>query len=159
VLLRWTMNDNRIGAMSLEGLLATLGSDAPTPGSGAAGALALALAAACASKALAITAKHRALSADLVDAGRSIAHLLEAAVDGADADAIHFKKYLQQRSSATAEELRQTDHCLLDLCVALGELIDRVSADIHPIVAGDIAAARALVTAAAAIHRRNEATI
>ena len=151
------MSDNRIGAMPVETLVAKLGSDAITPGSGAAGALALALAAACAGKALAITAKHRPLSDTLVEAARSIAQLQEAALRGADDDADHFKEFLRHRSAETANELRQTDRGLLALCASLNEIVDQICADIHPIVAGDITAARALVEAASAIHRGNTA--
>jgi formiminotetrahydrofolate cyclodeaminase len=151
------MSDDRIGAMPIETLVARLGSDAIAPGSGAAGALALALAAACASKALAITAKHRPLSGDLVEAARSIAQLQEAALRGADEDGDHFRKFLQHRSAETSDELRQTDCNLLTLCKSLNDLIDRICGDIHPVVAGDISAARALVAAAAAIHQRNTA--
>jgi formiminotetrahydrofolate cyclodeaminase len=152
------MNDSKIGSMPIETLVSRLGSDAMTPGSGAAGALALALAAACASKAIAITAKHRALPDVLADCARSIAHLQTAALHGADEDADHFRQFLQHRSAATAEELRQTDLTLFDLCQSLSDLIDRIAADIHPVVAGDISAARALVAAAAVIHQRNSAT-
>jgi Formiminotransferase-cyclodeaminase len=152
------MSENKIGAMPIEALVAQLGSDAKTPGSGAAGALALALAAACASKAIAITAKHRPLSDALVDAARSLALIQEAALHGADEDADLFKKYLLHRSIATAEDLRRTDHGLLVLCQSLKDLVDRISGDIHEVVAGDISAARALTEAAAAIHLRNETT-
>ena len=152
------MNEHRIGALPIETLVAQLGSDAITPGSGAAGALALALAAACAGKAIAITAKHRPLPDALAEAARSIAQLRETALQGADEDADHFEKFLRHRSAATADELRQTDCSLLGLCQSLTDLIDRICADIHPVVAGDISAARALVAAAAAIHRRNATT-
>jgi len=152
------MNDSKIGAMPIETLVSRLGSDAMTPGSGAAGALALALAAACAGKALAITAKHRPLSDALIESARSIADLQEAAIHGADEDADHFRQFLQHRSPATAADLRHTDLILLDLCKSLSSLIERIAGDIHPIVAGDISAARALVAAAAAIHQRNSAT-
>jgi formiminotransferase-cyclodeaminase len=153
------MSDSKIGAMPIETFLAKLGSDAMTPGSGSAGALALALAAACASKALSITAKHQPLSDALASAARSIAELQEAALHGADEDADHFRQYLQHRSAATAEELRDTDRCLLALCEVLKDLVERICADIHPVVAGDISAARALIAAASAIHQRNGATI
>ena len=152
------MSENRIGSMPVDVLVAKLGSDAMTPGSGAAGALALALAAACASKAIAITAKHRPLPDALLDAARTLEQLQEAALRGADEDAERFKEYLHHRSLATAEELRRTDHCLLLLCRSLKEVIDRISADVHEVVAGDISAARALTEAAAAIHLRNAAT-
>jgi hypothetical protein len=152
------MNDSKIGAMPIETLVARLGSDAMTPGSGAAGALALALAAACANKAIAITAKHRPLPDVLVDSARSIARIQEAALHGADEDAEHFRQFLQHRNANTAEELRLTDLTLFDMCQSLRDLIDRIAGDIHPAVAGDISAARALVAAAAAIHQRNSAT-
>lgn len=151
------MNDSKIGAMPVETLVGRLGSDAMTPGSGAAGALALALAAACASKAIAITAKHRALPDALLETARLLAHLQEAALHGADEDAEHFRQFLQHHSPTTAADLRHTDLILLDLCRSLNGLIDRIAGDIHPIVAGDITAARALVDAAAAIHQRNSA--
>jgi formiminotetrahydrofolate cyclodeaminase len=149
------MSEDRIGAMPIETLVTRLGSDAITPGSGAAGALALALAAACASKALAITAKHRPLSDGLVAAARSIGQLQAAALQGADEDADHFREFLQHRSAETSDELRQVDCSLLTLCKSLNDLIDRICGDIHPVVAGDISAARALVAAASAIHQRN----
>jgi formiminotetrahydrofolate cyclodeaminase len=152
------MSDLRIGSMPVEALVTKLGSDAMTPGSGAAGALALALAAACASKAIAITAKHRALPEALANAAPVIAQLREAALHGADADAEQFRQYLQHRNGATAEELRHTDRTLIELCASLNTLLDRIAADVHPIVAGDITAARALLAAASAIHQRNEAT-
>jgi formiminotetrahydrofolate cyclodeaminase len=151
------MSENKIGAMPVEMLMAKLGSDSITPGSGAAGAVALALAAACASKAIAITAKHRPLSSAMLEAARSIAQLQEAALHGADEDSDHFEKFLRHRNAATAEELRQVDCSLLGLCKVMNDLIDRICGGIHPVVAGDITAARALVTAAAAIHQRNSA--
>lgn len=150
--------DSRIGAMPIEALVAKLGSDGMTPGSGAAGALALALGAACASKAIAITAKHRPLSPALAEAARSIAQLQGAALRGADEDAEHFRSYLQHRNAETADELRQSDRTLRELCVSLKEIIDSISGEVHEIVAGDISAARALSDAASAIHLRNEAT-
>jgi formiminotetrahydrofolate cyclodeaminase len=149
------MSEQRIGAMPVETLVTRLGSDAVTPGAGAAGALALAFAAACASKALAITAKHRTLPAALVEAAGSIARLQSAALRGADEDAEHFKEFLEHRSARTAEELLQADCSLLALCDSLRDLIDRISGEVDPIVAGDVSAARALVEAAAAIHRGN----
>jgi Formiminotransferase-cyclodeaminase len=152
------MSEHRIGSMPVETLVIELGSDAMTPGSGAAGALALALAAACASKAIAITAKHRALPEALANAAPSIAQLREAALHGADEDAEQFRHYLQHRTATTAAELRHTDRTLLGLCESLSALLDRIAADIHPIVAGDITAARALLAAASAIHQRNEGT-
>jgi formiminotetrahydrofolate cyclodeaminase len=152
------MRENKIGSIAVATLVAKLGSNAVTPGSGAAGAIALALAAACASKALAITAKHRSLSAELAEAAQTLSQLQEEALRGAEEDADHFKEYLQHRNPATAEELRQTDRGLIELCEALREIVSRVGGDVHPSVVGDITAARALVTAAAAIHRRNEAT-
>ena len=148
----------RIGAMPVEALVAKLGSDAITPGAGAAGAVALALAAACASKAIAITAKHRTLPPALVDAAGSIARLQEAALHGADQDVEHFRTYLKHRSAETEQELRQSNESLCDLCEALKSIIDRISADVHEVVAGDISAARVLSEAAIAIHLRNEAT-
>jgi formiminotetrahydrofolate cyclodeaminase len=151
------MSDSRIGAMPIEALVARLGSDAMTPGSGAAGALALALAAACASKALAITAKHRALPEALVKSAGAIARVQAAAIRGADEDAEAFREFLQHRNANTVEELRQTDCTLLSLCDSLRELIDGICGDVHPVVAGDITAARALIDAAAAIHLRNSA--
>jgi formiminotetrahydrofolate cyclodeaminase len=152
------MTDDRIGALPVATLVAKLGSDAITPGSGAAGALALALAAACAGKAIAITAKHRSLPEALAGAARSIEHLRDAALHGADADADQFVNYLRHRNFEAAEELRQTDRTLFDLCESLSALLDRIAGDIHPVVAGDITAARALLAAASAIHQRNEAT-
>src|SRR5689334_14243433 len=144
------MNDKKIGSMPVETLVGSLGSDAMTPGSGAAGAIALALAAACASKAIAITAKHRPLSDALLESARSLAHLQGAGIHGADEDAERFRQFLQHHSPTTAADLRHTDLILLDLCKSLSGVIDRIADDIHPIVAGDITAARALVGAAAA---------
>jgi hypothetical protein len=92
-----------------------------------------------------------------VSCARSIARLQEAALHGADEDADHFKQYLQHRDAVSAEELRLTDLTLLGLCQSLSEIVERISADIHPIVAGDITAARALLAAAAAIHQQNSA--
>jgi formiminotetrahydrofolate cyclodeaminase len=148
----------KIAALPVETLVTRLGSDAMTPGAGAAGAITLALAAGCASKAIAITAKHRTLPPALVDAARSIARLQEAALHGADEDVEHFRAYLKHRSAETAEELRQSDESLRDLCESLKALIDRISGDVHEIVAGDISAARVLTEAAVSIHLRNEAT-
>ncbi len=148
----------RLGAMPIDALVAKLGSDAITPGAGAAGAIVLALAAACASKAIAITAKHRALPAALVDAARSIEELRGAALHGADEDVERFRTYLLHRDAETADELRESDRTLLELCDSLKEIVDRISADVHDVVAGDISAARVLTQAAAAIHLRNEAT-
>ncbi len=148
----------RIATMPVETLVTRLGSDAMTPGAGAAGAITLALAAGCASKAIAITGKHRTLPPALVDAARSIARLQEAALHGADEDVEHFRTYLKHRSAETAKELRQSDESLRDLCESLQALIDRISGDIHEVVAGDLSAARVLTEAAMTIHVRNEAT-
>ncbi len=76
----------------------------------------------------------------MLDAARFLEQLQGAALHGADEDAEHFKEYLHHRSLAVqpGRSAEQTTAFSL-LCRSLKEIIDRISADVHEVVAGDIA--------------------
>ncbi len=100
---------------------------------------------------------HRSLPPALVDAARSIARLQEAALHGRMKTS-STRTYLKHRNAETAEELRQSDESLRDLCESVESHHRAHLGDVHDVVAGDISAARVLTEAASVIHLRNEAT-
>jgi len=135
-------------------LLAALASDRISPGSGTAAAGAMAFAAACAAKALAISRKHRAPDEVAVAAQTRLEELLAKSLQRADVDSARFEDFLRRKNRETAAALIEADQETRALATELLMLLDRIEPDVHPVVAGDIFAARALLDAASRIQAR-----
>lgn len=125
-----------------------------SPGCGAAAAVALALAAACAGKAIAVTLKHRTAPA-LRRARSPLRELGRRALAGAERDAESFATFLKLRDRASARHLLRTGESLASTARRLRRLIRTLEPHICRQVSADVAAARALCTAALAIERIN----
>ena len=138
----------------LEDLLAELGSDRITPGSGVAAAVAVALAAACLQKALAITLKHRN-SPTLFQASQRLPAIVATALHDGDRDAATFRHLVHRDSPDAANEVHEADSALLKLIDEIRDVANRVEPEIRDNMAGDIAAARALLDAASATLANN----
>ncbi len=139
---------------TLEDVLARLASDAISPGSGAAAAVTLAFAAACAGKALAISRKHRPAGESLKAAETRLADIVDSSLERADADAALFESFLHHKDRTHADALLRADDSAQALARDLGAVLDDIGGEIHPVVAGDMAAARALLSAANLIQSR-----
>ena len=140
--------------LPLSDLLAALASDRISPGSGTAAAAAMAFAAACAVKALAISRKHRAADEVALAAETQLQEIIRGSLQRADADSACFEDFLRHRNQQTARALLEADQETQALAAELLVLLDRVEPGVHPVVAGDIFAARALLDAATRIQAR-----
>jgi len=138
----------------LKDVLTALASDATSPGSGAAAAAALAFAAACAGKALAISRKHRAADESTNAAEKRLGELVESALGRADIDSALFERFIHEKSAQSAADLLRADTASQALARELDRLLNEIEATIHPVVVGDIAAARVLLSAAGLIQGR-----
>jgi formiminotetrahydrofolate cyclodeaminase len=138
----------------LSELLAALASDHISPGSGAAGAAAMAFAAACAGKALAISRKHRAADEVALAAETQLQEIVRKSLQRADVDSARFEDFLRHKNQQTARALLEADQQTQALAAELLVVLDRIEPGVHPVVAGDILAARALLEAAARIQDR-----
>ncbi len=139
---------------TLRDALQSLASDAVSPGSGAAAAATLAFAAACAGKALAISRKRRPTDNHTSTAAEQLADLVRRALARADTDSALFESFVHCRSAQAAAELLRADAASQALARELDTLLNEIDASIHPVVAGDIAAARILLSAASLIQAR-----
>ena len=140
---------------TLKEFLDALASDAKIPGAGSASGIALALGAACAGKAVAITLRHAADNAALLDLQTRLADLRELALDLAEDDAFKFKQYLESGTTLTADALLRTDRSLLIDCRKLDKLLDDNERLIAANMSGDWEAARALSRASRLIQEEN----
>ena len=138
----------------LSELLAALASDHISPGSGTAAAAAMAFAAACAGKALAISRKHRAADEVALAAQMQLKEIVRRSLERADVDSARFEDFLRHKNQQTARALLEADEATQALAAELGAVLDRIEPGVHPVVAGDILAARALLEAAARIQER-----
>jgi len=139
---------------SLSALLTALASDHISPGSGTAAAAAMGFAAACAAKALAISRKHRAADEVALAAETQLKEIIRQSLQRADVDAARFENFLRHKNQQTARALLEADQETQALAAELLAVLDRIEAGVHPVVAGDILAARALLEAAARIQTR-----
>jgi formiminotetrahydrofolate cyclodeaminase len=139
---------------TLADVLTALASDAISPGSGAAAAVTMAFAAACAGKALAISRKHRPAGEDMNAAEQRLADIVRLSLERADADAKLFESFIHHKNQQTAHALLRADEAAQGLTRELNTLLDKIEPTIHPVVAGDIAAARALLHAAITVESR-----
>jgi formiminotetrahydrofolate cyclodeaminase len=138
----------------LSELLAALASDHISPGSGTAGAAAMAFAAACAAKALAISRKHRAADEVALAAQTQLQEIVRKSLQRADVDSARFADFLRHKSQQSARALLEADQETQALAAELLVLLDRIEPGVHPVVSGDILAARALLEAASRIQDR-----
>lgn len=83
-----------------------------------------------------------------------LADLVQRALERADVDAALFEAFIHNKSRQTADELLQADAATQALARELDTVLNEIDAAIHPIVAGDIAAARILLSAASLIQAR-----
>jgi formiminotetrahydrofolate cyclodeaminase len=135
-------------------LLAALASDHISPGSGTAAAAAMAFAAACAGKALAISRKHGPAAEPALVAQGRLTEIIAKCLRRADVDSTCFEAFIQHRNQQTALALINADQDTQALAVELLNLLDQIEPAVHPVVAGDILAARVLLNAAARIQAR-----
>jgi hypothetical protein len=131
-----------------------LASDSIAPGSGTAAAGAMAFAAACAAKALAISRKHRAPDEVALAAQTQLGELVAKSLARADVDSARFEDFVRHKSRQTAQVLIEADQETQALAAQLLVLLDRIEPLVHPVVAGDIFAARELLEAATRIQAR-----
>ena len=147
--------DVSLGEQRLQEVIAAIASAQPAPGAGAAGAIALALAAACAGKAASIGLKHHADDVELRRASSRFLEISQRALDGADADAEGFERFMHAKKETLAQQLIVTDRRLVELAEELVAAIRAVEARIDATLAGDLAAARLLAQASQLIQARN----
>ena len=141
-------------AETLHDLLANLASDHISPGSGTAAAAAMGFAAACAAKALAISRKHRAADEVALAAETQLHEIIRKSLQRADVDSACFEDFMRHKNHRTATALLEADQETQALGAELSVVLDQIEAGVHPVVAGDILAARALLEAAARIQAR-----
>jgi len=72
----------------------------------------------------------------------------------ADVDSARFEDFLRHKNQQTARALLEADEATQALAAELGAVLDRIEPGVHPVVAGDILAARALLEAATRIQER-----
>src|SRR5581483_67799 len=113
-----------------------------------------AFAAACAGKALVISRKHRSPDDAAKVAAARLAELVKRALERADMDSALFERFIHDRSAPAAAELLRADASTQALAHELDTILNEIDAAIHPVVAGDIAAARILLSAASLIQAR-----
>jgi formiminotetrahydrofolate cyclodeaminase len=144
-----------IADLSVSELVSAIGGDGVSPGAGAAAAVALALAAACAAKAVSVSLKHAANDSALQGSLDCFTELAHRALQGADADAEAFTRFIHERNPSVATQLVKTDLQLASLTGALKALIEHARPHIHSTVASDLYAAERLADTARQIHERN----
>lgn len=145
-----------IPSLSVQGLVERIGAHEVSPGAGSAGAVALALAAACARKAVSVSLSHAPEDAELQAAGASFDEIARLALSDAERDSEAFKAFVRRRDPAAVDRLVSEGEHVAHLIGALSDAIVRIEKKIRPNMAGDLVAARALLTAASCIQRRNE---
>lgn len=131
-------------------------SNSVAPGAGAAGAVTLALAAACGGKAVSISLKHSD-DAHLHRALERFQKLSRYALEGAEDDAEAFAEWVRDRGPEATQELIESEEKMARLVNALLVTISEVEPRIKPNMVGDLAAAKALASAARTIQANNEA--
>jgi S-adenosylmethionine:diacylglycerol 3-amino-3-carboxypropyl transferase len=114
----------------------------------------MAFAAACAGKALAISRKHRAADEVALAAQTQLQEIVRKSLERADIDSARFADFLHHKNQQTARALIEADQQTQALAAQLRVLVDRIEPGVHPVVSGDILAARALLEAAARIQDR-----
>jgi hypothetical protein len=145
-----------IANLSVEDLIARIGGNDASPGAGSAGAVALALAAACASKAVAVSLKHRPEELELRSALASFANIARLALTDADRDSAAFEQFIREKNSSAVDRLVCEGENIAQLIAALATALNEVEPRIRPNMSGDLVAAKALMSAARRIQRRNE---
>ncbi len=114
----------------------------------------MAFAAACAGKALAISRKHRAADEVALATETQLQEIVRKSLERADVDSARFADFLHHKNQQTARALIEADQETQALAAELLVLLDRIEPGVHPVVSGDILAARALLEAAARIQDR-----
>ena len=145
-----------IASLSVEDLIAHIGSNDASPGAGSAGAVALALAAACASKAVAVSLKHRPEELELRSALASFANIARLALTDADRDSAAFEQFIREKNSSAVDRLVCEGENVAQLITVLATAINEIEPRIRPNMSGDLVAAKALMSAARRSQRRNE---
>jgi formiminotetrahydrofolate cyclodeaminase len=135
-----------------------LASHEPAPGSGAAGAVALALAAACAAKAFSISHRHNA-APELSAAAERASLVATIALEGAQRDGDDFRAWLKTHSAVAVRRLEEDANVLAALCAELEELIRDLTPRVADSLISDLASARDLARAFAAIEERNRSEL
>lgn len=142
--------------LPLRGFLDALASGCTSPGAGAAGALALALAASCGAKAATLSARHREVPAGIAD---RLGELTARALALAEEDGSRFEDWLQRHDDAAREALDACGRRMLALAGDIDAQLAQLRGSVTESLAGDLAAAAALVDAGRRIHGRNLAEV
>ena len=142
------------GDRTVLNLLTSLASDRISPGSGTAAAAAMAFAAACAGKALAVSRKHRPADVRTTAAEGRLNDIVRRSLERADADSTCFEEFIHRKDPHTARALISADEETQALARELAVLLHEIEPVVHPIMAGDALAARALLEAANRIQLR-----
>ena len=145
-----------ISSVSVECLVERIGGHEVSPGAGSAGAVALALAAACARKAVSVSLTHSPDDAELRTASTSFSEIAALALSDADRDSEAFRAFIRKRDPAALDRLVCEGEHIAHLIEVLSDAISKIEKRIRPNMTGDVIAARALLTAAHRIQRRNE---
>lgn len=160
-----------LNSMTVTDLLAAISSNEPAPGAGAAGAVALALGLACARKAIRITGQHHpsdrlllavearlaALSEDTLELGRQDAECFAELMAAMQLphDCAHEVEARDRAMKQSNQALRANTANLIATCDEAQAKLHSITDHVTDAMAGDVAAARALIGAARAIHAAN----
>lgn len=150
-----TQSSRRLADRRLGELIDAVASAGVSPGAGAAGAITLALAAACAGKAVAITLGKHPARAGLAEVREQLETIGREAVAGADEDAGRFAAFVHDPDAGTAHRLLEAEEHLQRVAAALVRILESIETQIDPVMAGDVAAAKALCQAFEVIQSRN----
>jgi formiminotetrahydrofolate cyclodeaminase len=143
--------------LRVDAFVELVGSDHIAPGAGAAAAVTLALAAACGAKAVSVSLRHTPDDRCLSMALPRLKKLRDCALQGADVDAHAFASFVRDRSDNNARALAEAGESIDHLIDALSLIIEEVDSHIRANMAGDLVAAKALVTAVRTIQAADEA--
>lgn len=146
---------------TLSGFIAAVAADQPSPGCGGAAAVGLALAAACACKAFRVSARRQGGAAALEGAAERCAILWEAALAGAQRDAINFEAMLKAgpQDCEPKQTLEGDGQVLLAMASELRDLVERHGEAIDQPLFADAEASLALIEAFERIQARNLAAL
>jgi hypothetical protein len=148
----------KVSRQALADFVTNLASQEPAPGSGAAGAVALALAAGCAAKAFAISHRHNG-APELNAAAERAGAIAAIALEGAQRDGDDFRAWLKTHAAGAAHRLEEDAHVLASLCAELEQLVSDHTARVTGSLQADLASARDLARAFAAIEARNRSEL
>jgi hypothetical protein len=87
-------------------------------------------------------------------AERRLTEIVRSSLERAESDAALFESFIHHKGRQAAEALVRADESTQALARDLGAVLDEIGTTVHPVVAADIAAARALLSAVSVIESR-----